>query len=86
MPSQVANNQFARLLGTIKQGHHLHVYIIDTVNAVFFAKSQQELESPGLVQPGLKILNANGPAEISWEGEVWYFGNAPSVQFHYSFE
>lgn len=86
MPQTIANNQFARLLGTIQPGHHLHVYVIDPANAVFFAKSKQELESAGIVQGGLKLLNSNGPAEISWEGEVWFFGGAPSVAFHYSFE
>lgn len=87
MAVQIANNLFARLLGTVKPGHHLHLFVIDTVNAIFVAKSRNLLENPvGGLQAGIKILNANGPAEISWEGEVWIIGNAASVAFDYSIE
>lgn len=87
MPVLIANNQFARLMGTCRPGHKVHIFVIDTVNAIFIAKARGILEQlSGNVQPGIKLLNANGPAEINWEGEVWYFGNAASVAFEGSIE
>lgn len=87
MPVLLANNQFARLLGTCKPGHKVHIFVIDTANAIFLAKQRGILESPAFTaQPGIKLLNSNGPAEINWDGEVWYIGNAASVAFEGSIE
>lgn len=87
MPVLIANNQFARLLGTCKPGHKVHLYVIDATNAIYLAKQRGILEQlSGSVQPGIKLLNSNGPAEINWEGEVWYFGGAASVAFEGSIE
>lgn len=87
MPVLIANNAFARLLGTCKPGHRVHVYVIDSVNAIFLAKARNILEQPsGVNQPGIKLLQSNGPAEINWDGEVWYIGNAASVAFEGSIE
>lgn len=87
MPVNFANNQFARLLGTCKPGHKVHLFVIDAANAIFIAKQRGILEVPsGSLQPGIKILQSTGPVEINWEGEVWYFGNAASVAFEGSIE
>lgn len=87
MPVLIANNQFARNMGTCKPGHKVHIFVIDSVNAIFLAKQRGILEVPaGNIQPGIKLLNSNGPAEINWDGEVWYIGNAASVAFEGSIE
>lgn len=88
MSVQIANNNFPRLLGTCRPGHKVHIFVIDAVNAIFIAKTRDIL-NPGnnaFVQAGIKLLNASGPAEINWEGEVWYIGNAASVAFEGSIE
>lgn len=89
MPNTIAGNvpPFPKLLATIKSGHKCHVFVQDAVNAVFFGKTRNELEAVNISgQGGLKLLQSNGPAEINWEGEIWYLGNAASVAFYYSVE
>jgi len=87
MPVLLGNNQFARLLGTCKPGHRVHIFVIDAANAIFLARQRGILETPaGVNQPGIKLTQANGPAEINWDGEVWYFANAASVAFEGSIE
>lgn len=75
------DNKRARLIGNGKGGKKLHIFVIDPANAIFIARQASVLENPVAgAQPGLKLSQASGVAEITWDGEIWGIANAASVQ------
>lgn len=81
------DNVKARLIGIGKEGKKLHVYVLDAANAIFLSRQSSTLENPvSGTQPGLKLTQASGVAEINWTGEIWAIANAASVQAEVSID